>query len=87
MGLIHAVGMGTVATLLAAPLAERDPHLAPSARDAVMAAILVDGPAPHPSSIASLAVALGTRLGEIAPMTPGERLLLSELLDRLSSSR
>lgn len=85
--LIHAAGVGTVATLLATPGVQRDPQLAASAREAVMAAILADIPeGQERSSIGSLAIALGAQLGRTAALTPGERLLLSELLDRLSSA-
>lgn len=87
VGLIHAAGVGAVASLLAAPPAERDPQLAPLARDAVMDAILAHAPdRPDHASFQSLAIALGARLGEVDNVTPGERMLLSELLDRLSST-
>jgi AcrR family transcriptional regulator len=87
VALIHAAGVGTVATLLALPLKERDGQLSSTARDAVMTAILAE-PATRAdgTGIAPLAVALGSRLGEAGDLTPGERLLLTELLDRLSSS-
>ncbi|WP_431015368.1 TetR/AcrR family transcriptional regulator [Bradyrhizobium pachyrhizi] len=87
IALIHAAGVGTVATLLALPLNERDGQLSSTARDAVLAAILAE-PATRveDTGIAPLAVALGSRLGEAGDLTPGERLLLAELLDRLSSS-
>lgn len=87
VALIHAAGVGTVATLLALPLNERDGQLSSTARDAVLAAILAE-PASRAddTGIAPLAVALCSRLGETDNLTPGERLLLAELLDRLSSS-
>ncbi|WBO22907.1 TetR/AcrR family transcriptional regulator [Sphingomonas abietis] len=87
VALIHAAGVGTVTTLLATSSVELDPQLAASAREAVMAAILADIPKGQDrSSIASLAIALEVQLGRIEALTPGERLLLSELLDRLSSA-
>lgn len=87
VALIHAAGTGTVATLLSMPSEARDEQLSSTARDAVLSAILAVAPtrADH-TGIASLAVALGSRLGEAADLTPGERLLLAELLDRLSST-
>lgn len=87
VALIHAAGTGTVATLLSTPSEARDEQLSSTARDAVLSAILAEAPtrADH-TGIASLAVALGSRLGEAADLTPGERLLLAELLDRLSST-
>ena len=84
--LIHAVGVGTVMTLLATSIEARDPQLASSARDAVMIAILADATEQQGrTGIASLAIALGVRLDQVETLTPGERLLLSELLDRLAS--
>ncbi len=88
VGLIHAAGLGTVASLLATPPNARDLELAASARDAVMVAILADAPEQRDhDGTSALAVALGARLGEIGNITPGERLLLSELLSRMSSAR
>ncbi|WP_375287098.1 TetR/AcrR family transcriptional regulator [Sphingomonas sp.] len=85
VGLIHAAGVGTVATLLVTPEEQRDPQLADVARGAVLSAILADAPGERDGDgIAPLAIALGARLGEAKAITPGERLLLTELLDRLS---
>ena len=87
VGLIHAVGVGTVSTLLATPVEARDLKLAALARDAVLAAILTDAPEQQQHrGIATLAIALGARLGNVGNITPGERLLLLELLNRLSSA-
>lgn len=87
VALIHAAGVGTVATLLATPAVDRDPQLATSAREAVMVAILADIPGEQDrTGIASLAIALGVQLERTKALTPGERLLLSELLNRLSSA-
>lgn len=87
VALIHAAGVGTVATLLALPLQERDTQLSSAARDAVLAAILAEAATrTDDTGIAPLALALGTRLGDAGDLTPGERLLLTELLDRLSST-
>lgn len=86
VALIHAAGVGTVVTLLAMPSEARDGQLSSSARDAALAAILTDAPTqPRDNGIAPLAIALGSRLSETADLTPGERLLLAELLDRLAS--
>lgn len=86
VALIHAAGVGTVVTLLSMPSEARDGPLSSSARDAVLAAILTDTPTrPHDNGIAPLAIALGSRLSEAADLTPGERLLLAELLDRLAA--
>lgn len=85
VGLVHAAGVGTVATLLVLPEKERDPQLADLAREAVMAAILASAPKNQDRfDIAPLAISLSVRLEEASGITPGERLLLTELLDRLS---
>lgn len=85
VALIHAAGVGTVATLLATSAVDRDPQLAAAAREAVMDAILADTPAKQEcTGIAPLAIALGVQIDGTEVLTPGERLLLSELLNRLS---
>uniref|UniRef100_UPI0035CA93C4 TetR/AcrR family transcriptional regulator n=1 Tax=uncultured Sphingomonas sp. TaxID=158754 RepID=UPI0035CA93C4 len=87
VALIHAAGLGTVATLIATKEKARDLHLSPSTRDAVLSAILTPSSTPgKDSGRASLAIALRARLREISDLTPGEHLLLTELLDRLSKS-
>ncbi len=70
--LVHAAGVGTVATLLATSDEERDPQLADLTREAVMAAIVADLPKQRDHiGIASLAIALGARLGDTESITPG----------------
>lgn len=86
VALIHAAGVGTVATLLAMPDGERDQQLSSLARDAVISAISGDTSAQNESSPRSLAVGLRTHLGDAKVLTPGERMLLEELLNRLSES-
>lgn len=86
VALIHAAGVGTVATLIAAAPETRDPQISPLARDAVLSAILSEASSREKDSgLIALAVALGARLGEPNNLTPGERLLMAELLDRLSA--
>lgn len=84
VALIHAAGVGTVATLLAVPSEERDPRLSPLARDAVLDAVTTDMSVREEASLASLAIGLGARLDDAEALTPGERLLMRELLNRLS---
>lgn len=84
LALVHAAGVGTVATLLALPEGERDPHLSPMARDAVLASMVAGSSRRDAASIGSLAVGLRAHIGEAEALTPGERLLLAEILDRLS---
>lgn len=84
VALIHATGVGTVATLLAMDENTRDLQLSPLARDAVLAAVIGDPPAPDGAGLASLAVGLRAHLAAAAALTPGEHLLMDELLARLS---
>lgn len=83
VALIHAVGTGTVATLLALPERERDSKLSRLALDGIMV-VLVDEAAVDPSGgAAALAIGLRAHLDAAAALSPGERLLMGELLDRL----
>jgi len=72
--LIHATGTGTVLALLADP----HPDLAPTAREAAIAAITTDAPA------SSAAVTLKSQLAQSEAFSDGERRLLVEWLDRLA---
>jgi AcrR family transcriptional regulator len=83
--LIQAMTVGTVTTLLARPEEMRDAQLAPAALDALLAAILTTSPHEGHTDIAALAVGLHAHLDNVTVLTPGERLLLAELLDRLAA--
>ena len=85
VALIHAAGVGTVATLLAVPGNERDPNLSPVMRDGIIASVITGSPRHGHADLISLAVGLRAHLDTEA-LTPGERLLLIELLDRLARS-
>lgn len=83
--LIHAMGTGTVLTLLEKAPGERA-GLAENAREAVFAAIL-SGPSPLvEGGAAGHASALRADLDEVTALTPGERLLLDELLQKIAGS-
>ncbi|MFC6839659.1 TetR/AcrR family transcriptional regulator [Xanthomonas theicola] len=85
VAMIHAAGVGTVATLLAVPEEARDMHLSPMMRDAILASILIGSSQQDHTDLASLAI--GLRAHDTAKLlTPGEGLLLAELLDRLARS-
>ena len=86
VSLIRVAGVGTTLTLLSMPEAERDPGLSSAAYDAVVAAITTVGPAPVVPGPAAPAIALRASLDETTALTPGERHLLAELLDRLAAS-
>ena len=82
--LIHACGTGTVLALIAKPPEARD-DLAVAAREAVMAAIL-DQPRPKAGVATAMATGLRARLADIPGLTPGERHLLDELLQRIAQA-
>ncbi len=86
VALIHAAGVGTVTTLLALPEGERDPQLSSVTRDAVLASIVTSSPRQETADLASMAIGLRAHLHTAKALTPGEHLLLTELLDRLARS-
>ena len=96
-GLLHAAGTGLSITLAATPPEERDPRLAETMREALLAGITVHsaeapdeatGAAPAAERVAVHAVALRALLTD-APnaLSPAERQLLGDWLDRLATSR
>ena len=96
--LIHAAGTGITITLAATPPEERDPRLSETMREAILTAITVPdsaeapdeapGAAPAAERVAVHAVALRALLTE-APnvLSPAERQLLNDWLDRLATAR
>ncbi|MEV7046674.1 helix-turn-helix domain-containing protein [Amycolatopsis sp. NPDC051061] len=68
--LVHAAGTGAVLTLLARAPADRDPGLAETMYEAVLARILTDAPRPAATP------------PELSKLTGAERALLAEWLDR-----
>jgi AcrR family transcriptional regulator len=82
--LVHAAGCGTTLTLIARPENRRDPALSEMAREAVIAAITTDAPAPAPPGPVSAAVALRAVLPRTSALTTRERALLQEWLDRIT---
>jgi AcrR family transcriptional regulator len=96
--LIHTAGTGVTLTLAATPPEERDPRLSETMREAILTAMTVPasavapdgGPdaAPAAERVAVHAVALRALLAE-APsvLSPAERRLLSDWLDRLATAR
>jgi len=95
--LIHAAGTGVTLTLAATPPAERDPRLSETMREAILAAVTVPdstetrnrGPdaASTAERVTIHAVALQAVLTD-APsvLSPAERQLLNDWLDRLAAS-
>jgi len=89
--LIHAAGTGVVFTLIDQAEGERDEALAGTAWESVCAAILTDpsaaaitGASPGP---AAAAVTLRAALPDLTALTPAERALLSDWLDRITESQ
>jgi AcrR family transcriptional regulator len=85
--LIHAAGTGAVLTLLAMPPQDRDLALADAMYDAVLQAILTDTPALTNKTPTAAAVAFRTVVPQLPTLTPAERTLLTEWLDRAAAAR
>ena len=83
--LVHAAGSGTTLALIATSEDERDPALSVTAREAVIAAISTDEPVGREPGPIVAAVTLRAALPQIDRLTPGERALLGEWLDRMTS--
>ena len=81
--LLHATATGVVLTLLHKSGVEQA-SLSASARDSVFAAILDQAELLPPASAATAASALRARLEQVSDVTPGEKLLLDELLRRIA---
>ncbi len=87
--LIQAAGTGVVLTLIDQPDDERDAGLADAAWDSVCAAILVPedaGAVTAPAGPAAAAVTLRAALPGLTALSPAERTLLGDWLDRIAGS-
>ena len=91
VGMIHAAGSGVTLALIGTEPKDRDPALSEATREAVLAAVTTDEPDREATGgdgrdrAANRAVALKAVLPEAeAGLTPGERALLSEWLDRIA---
>ena len=76
IALVQAAGTGTVFTLLAQPVARRDPGLSVAAREAVVIAIAGESTIPVDRGPSSVAAALRASLARTQVLTSGERHLL-----------
>lgn len=85
VALIHAAGVGTVTTLLATSADQRDPELAVLTLDAVLGVLVSTDLETQARAPASLAIGLRAHLDEATALSPGERLLMRELLHRIAS--
>lgn len=79
VALLHAMGTGVIRALIAAP----DAGLSEAAREAVLRAILDEAVAA--AGPATAATTVRASLDELAMLSPGERHLLGELLDRIAN--
>jgi len=90
VALVQAGGVGVITTLLATPTENRDPDLADAVLEAVLGQILADGSVAPPSSPSdgarSAAVAVRAVAPQLEMLSPGERALLVEWLDRAIDS-
>ena len=85
--LIASVGAGLVFTLIDQAPDERDDALADTAWEAVCAAILAGESTAAVASPAAAAVTLHAALPDLSALTPAERALLSDWLDRIAGSQ
>ncbi len=85
--LIHAAGSGTVLALIATPQDQRDPHLSPLAREAVIAAITATPSASATTGRAGAAITLRATLDDADELTAAEQTLMREWLDRLAAGQ
>jgi AcrR family transcriptional regulator len=89
--LIHAAGTGAILAILARPAGRRDRRLADTLFDAVLhqilapAGALAPGAAPEAAAgdIVAQAVALRADADRVRVLSPGERVLLAEWLERI----
>ena len=84
--LVHAAGLGTTLELIATPEDRRDLALSDAAREAVIAAITTDAPAPRAPGPVGAAVALRAVLSKTSVLTAHEQALMEEWLDRIATS-
>jgi len=68
------------------PVDERDVGLSEATREAVIAAVITDGPKPERLSLAPVATTLRALLPGADGLTEGEQHLLAEWLDRMVRS-
>ncbi len=84
--MVRSAACGVVFILLEMPVDERDAGLSDATREAVIAAVVTDGPAPEQPSLAPVVTTLRALLPGASGLTEGERCLLAEWLDRMVRS-
>jgi len=83
VALIQSAGVGVIQVLLSTPPEQRDPGLAESIYDAVLAQILTDAPVRGDDGQTATAVAFRALAPGLEALTTAERELLVEWLDRV----
>ena len=81
--LFHATATGVILLLLRGPEADRDMALSAVARDTVIGAMTGEAATDVSTGTPGVATALRARLPDTTCLSPGERHLLAELLDRI----
>ena len=81
--LIQSAGTGVIQTLLSTVPEERDPGLAAAMFEAVLGQILVVGPERAENAVTAAAVAFRAVTPQVEQLSPSERTLLTEWIDRI----
>lgn len=84
VAVLRSTGLGVTLALLDTP--EPDLDIARITREAVITAITTTGPAPEAVTAATAAVTLRAHLDDAEALSPAERHLMTEWLDRIASS-
>ena len=84
--LFHATAQGIILLMLSRPVTDRDMALSIEAREATITALTGEAVAEVSAGTSGVASALRARLPHIACLSGGERLLLTELLDRIADA-
>lgn len=82
--LLRSMSVGTVRSLLSQSENALDHGLSDAAREAVIVAITGESNVPADSGVSGAAVTLRSSLDQTSVLSDGEKLLLEELLDRIS---
>lgn len=82
--LVYAASSGAVLYLLNLPEDERDPSLADDMCEAVIAAVTTEASTKVYKNVKTSAIALNASLDDVESLSVGEKMLLKEVLERIS---